>query len=88
MSYGDRQALLVKQWPNAIDEGDQFRITPFVSYAKNYTANFADLFKRLKPEDEGVVLKNPKLPLKACFKSDSNWGWQVKCRIPHKNYSF
>lgn len=87
-TFEARQVLLASLWPTATDEGDQFRVTPHVSYAKNFKSNFAELFTHLKPEDEGVVLKDPKGKLKACFKGDSNASWQVKSRIPTKNYGY
>jgi hypothetical protein len=47
-----------------------------------------DALEKLAPEDEGFVFKNPKAPLVACLTARANSGWQVKCRRPHKNYSF
>lgn len=52
--------------------------------AKNHSACFLELFSKLQNEDEGLVLKNPKGALSA----RDNSGWMVKCRRPHKNYSF
>lgn len=87
-TFEERQKLLIARWPNAVDEGDQFRINPYVSYAKNYTKDFAKLFTSLKPEDEGLVMKQPTAKMRACFKPDSNSAWQVKSRVPTKNYGF
>jgi len=87
-SFEDRQLLLKSQWEPIADEGDSTRIHDYISVANNFAGDFAKLFMTLKPEDEGLVLKNPKAVLKACMKQDANNAWQVKCRIPHKNYSF
>lgn len=87
-TFEERQLLLASQWEPIADEGDQTRVHDYVSIANNYTGDFAKLFTTLKPEDEGLVLKDPKATMKACMKADSNKGWQVKCRIPTKNYGF
>jgi hypothetical protein len=87
-TFEERQILLASQWEPTADEGDQMRMHDYVSIAKNYKADFAKLFTTLKPEDEGLVLKDPKSTLRACMKQDSNNKWQVKCRIPAANYSF
>lgn len=61
----------------------------FIWIAKNHTAGLTELFNRLDdPIDEGIVLKDPKSVLKPCGRKTSNSGWQVKCRVPHKNYGF
>lgn len=86
-SFEERQLVLQSRWEPIADEGDQTRVHDYVSVANNYTGDFAKLFTTLKPEDEGLVLKDPKAKLRACLKQDSNAG-QVKCRVPHKNYSF
>jgi len=66
-----------------------WEITPTLWLAKNYVNGFGDLFDRLdRPEHEGLVLKNPAGTLSMCLREGDNSGWQVKCRRPHKNYSF
>lgn len=47
--------------------------------------DFRKLYRKLdKPEDEGLVLKNPE----ARLTMKQNGRWQVKCRRRHKNYGF
>jgi len=87
-TFAERQAMLRQRWPNQVSEPDQLRVHEYVSLAKNYKAGFAKLFSRLKPEDEGLVLKDPNAKLEACVRQDANNSWQVKSRIPHANYSF
>jgi hypothetical protein len=87
-TFEERQLLLASQWEPIADEGDQTRVSDYVSIATNYTGDFVKLFSELKPEDEGLVLKNPKAVLKACMKQDSNNAWQIKCRIATTNYGF
>ena len=91
-TFAERQALLRERWLHLnagfAPERDQLRVHQYVSLAKNFKGGFGKLFDTLGPGDEGLVLKNPNAPLNACFKHDSNWGWQVKSRIPHKNYGF
>lgn len=60
----------------------------------NFNAEMAKIQKRSETlpdnqslEDEGLVLKNPKGKLQPCGKT-RNSTWMVKCRVPHKNYSF
>lgn len=86
-TFGERQSMLHSKFTGT-DEGDQVRIAPRITLAKCFDEGFADVFENLKDEDEGLVLKNPEAVLKPCFKLDSNSTWQVKCRIPMKNYSF
>jgi hypothetical protein len=63
-------------------------ITPNVWLAKTITSGFLKKFEAIEnPEDEGLVLKNPEAELEHCMKGANN-GWQVKCRKPHKNFSF
>lgn len=86
-TFAERQVMLHDKF-DGTDEGDQVRIAKRITLAKCFDEGFADRFANLKPEDEGLVLKNPNGILKPCFKIDSNASWQVKCRIPHRNYSF
>jgi len=69
-------------------QDDHFLLHQHVSLAKCFKSGFEKLYTNLKPEDEGLVLKDPKAKLLPCYRADSNWGWQVKCRIPQANYSF
>lgn len=57
--------------------------------ALNHEGDLGSLFDTLsKPEDEGIVIKNPNAFLEPCFRPSANEGWQIKCRRPHANYSF
>jgi hypothetical protein len=57
--------------------------------AKQFTEGFKAIYDSLdKPEDEGLVLKNPNSPLALCMKATSNSGGMLKARKAHKNYSF
>jgi hypothetical protein len=74
------------------------KITPNVSHhvvddytwvARNHTSGFAALFDGITDiADEGLVLKDPKVALKIGFRASANVAGLVKCRKPHKNYSF
>lgn len=86
-TFAERQQLLHDRFQGT-DEGDQIRIAPRITLAKCFDEGFAERFKHLKPEDEGLVLKDPTAVLEPCFKPMSNSQWQVKCRIAHRNYSF
>jgi hypothetical protein len=86
-TFAERQQLLNEEF-SGDDEGDQIRIDKRVTLAKCINTGFEERFAHLKPEDEGLVLKDPRATLARCSKMNSNAGWQAKCRIPHKNYSF
>ncbi len=70
------------------EEDDQYRVADRITLAKCFVSGFARLFDGLKKEDEGLVLKDPRAPLKPCLKPDSNRGWSVKARIATANFSF
>lgn len=86
----DRHKLLHEKLMtvDAKEEDDLYRLGVGFSIARNLTHGFASVFKKLKPEDEGLVLKNPAARLEPCFTETANRKWQVKSRIPHKNYGF
>lgn len=71
-------------------------LSPNVWLAKLINGNFKQTMRVVSneapeegaPENEGLVLKNPNAKLEPESRQASNGGWQVKCRIPHKNYSF
>lgn len=86
-TFAERQGILHDRFTGS-DEGDQVRIAKRITLAKCIDEDFEARFSYLKPEDEGLVLKDPNAKLKPCLKIDSNSGWQVKCRIAHSNYSF
>ena len=71
--------------PFATDETEDYYILdPNTWVAKNMTTGFVDRAKHLdRPEDEGLVFKNPK----SVF-SPHNKGWAVKYRKPTKNFGF
>lgn len=57
--------------------------------AKDMTANFKQFFDSLdKPEDEGLVFKDPKSVLAVCSRQKANVAWSLKSRRAHKNYGF
>jgi ATP-dependent DNA ligase len=89
-TYLERYRLLMELF-NPEDRGDEDHlvITPNLWVARNLIEGFRKLFNAIKcPWHEGTVLKNPMGKLGNCSKATTNSGWQVKCRVPHKNYSF
>lgn len=89
-TYATRyQALLELFKPKETGLQDHLMVTANLWVAKNLTKGFREAFESLEdPEDEGFVLKNPNSRLALCNREGSNSGWQVKCRVPHANYSF
>lgn len=91
-TFNERQAILRSLFP--AEGGGRLGARPvrgsngLLSVATNYFDGFRAVMAGLGAEDEGIVLKNPNAPLRACLTPDANAGWQVKCRKPHKNYSF
>ena len=66
-----------------------WELSPTLWLAKNFHGDFRTIFdKMVRPEQEGLVLKNPNAPLTTCLRQTDNSAWQVKVRRPHKNYSF
>jgi frataxin-like iron-binding protein CyaY len=82
MTFKDRRALLMKLFPNAVIDvsGNHYVVDANTWIAKAHTKGFVKLFDSLtKPEDEGLVIKNPNAPLMACGRPDANAAWQFKC---------
>ncbi len=84
----ERLSLLEETLGTGTFEKDKHRVHEHVARAHSFKDGFNEIFTHLAPEDEGVVLKNPKALLSMCSKETSNNDWQVKSRIPHKNYGF
>lgn len=86
--FVDRQETLQNQWTGD-DEPHFTRVDKNVVVAKNFVGGQRKLFASLEnPEDEGLVLKNPKGVLSPCFRPHANDGWMIKVRKPHMNYGF
>ena len=86
-TFAERQGLL-SDLEILEDCDDQYRLDDRIYLAKCFNENFAQRYDHLKPEDEGLVLKDPDAKLRLAFKEGSNSEWQAKCRITHKNYSY
>jgi len=82
--YYERYKQLVELFEDYVtDETNHYYILNDNTWiAKNQTKGFKALFKSLdNAEDEGLVIKNLKATCQSRLAS-------VKCRKPHKNYSF
>lgn len=86
-TFAERQEILHSQWKGE-DEGDQIRVSEYVSIAKTFLKDFKKLWGGLKAEDEGLVFKHMDIPMARCIKASSNTSWQLKIRRPATNYSF
>lgn len=86
-TYAERQTFLHGLWDiqrpghfyNVVDD----RLWVANCITKGFAQEFASLNR---PEEEGLVFKNPKACLEPCYRQTSNSGWQTKCRRPTKNY--
>lgn len=89
-TFEERQEILADLFPKHRSETESHRVIDDHTWvAKLLRGNFEEIFNRLhRPEDEGLVLKNPKGKLELCSRESTNTLWQVKCRRPHKNFSF
>ena len=89
-TFAQRQTLLQEIFKGKLKEGnaDHWVIEDKIWLAKPLK-DFKKTWEGLvHTEDEGIVLKDPNAKLKLCNKPNSNVGWQLKCRRPHKNYGF
>lgn len=85
--YQTRFALLHSLWPKLHETPHYDAVDTRLWIATAYTSGFRVLFDSLVyPEDEGVVLKNPKAPLDPCVRELSNTKWNLKCRKPTANF--
>ena len=87
-NFNDRQDILYNLFPIYKETEDELHLLNTITIAKCHTSGFSDIFSRLGPRDEGLVIKDPNGRLSPCFRDKQNGGWQVKARIPTKNYSF
>jgi hypothetical protein len=66
-----------------------FIVSPHLWIPVEYDEGFTALFNGLtSDEDEGIVMKDPKQKLAFPMRQKANVAGQVKCRKPHKNFSF
>lgn len=96
-TFTERQEILRGLF-DARDEGDasHYVVNPNVWIARTITEDLVSVMEVVNaqapadgaPENEGLVLKNPKARLEPMSRKTSNTGWQVKCRITHANYVF
>ena len=94
-SFGDRQQMLMNDLVHEDSEEarDHYILASkgkqgTIVLAKTFLEGYADIFNNLEAEDEGLVLKRWDAKLEAPITQKSNNSWQVKCRKPHRNYSF
>jgi len=90
-TFAERQKLLDKLYGEGKDYDDfTTYISPSVYRAKNFTANFGELWKKVTSVEmyEGFVLKRPTGILENGLREANNTGWMVKIRKPTKNYSY
>lgn len=91
MTQQDRQDLLLDLLltEDADEQDHQYVVSPTLWLTMEYDRGFDALYDGLTAEeDEGLVLKDPTTKLSLCTNPKSNIGGQVKCRKPHKNYTF
>jgi hypothetical protein len=92
VTFEDRQKILEAHMIPIAEAPTHFicDVEGKVWFAKCFKGNFKDLFWGIKDIniDEGLVLKDPKAKLIACYKASSNSSWQVKVRHASKKYLF
>lgn len=98
-TFAERQEILqnLMLMGNEAETDTHWIVDPNVWLAKCFDKGFKTFFQKISeaakasddaPSNEGLVLKNPHAPLALPFKQTANSGWQVKCRVPHKNFGF
>lgn len=88
-TYESRYEMLLEVFGHLIGEmsSHYYTLDANTWLAKNHKPgeDYKKLFESLsRPEEEGLVLKNPK----GVLHPSNNNGWTVKCRRPFKNASF
>lgn len=90
VSYSDRQDRLFGLF-------DEFEAEEYSHYvfdqttwvAKSFVSGFDALYDELSnPDDEGLVVKDPRSVLAPCSRASSNQQWSRKCRRSTKNYPY
>lgn len=89
-TYAQRQIRLRRLFPDIQGETvSHYIINENTWLAKNVQQGFAAFFDSLdRPEDEGIVLKDPGSVLAICSREKANVTWSVKSRRQHKNFGF
>lgn len=90
-TFAERQELLAELFPETTPsiDGHYSIIDQYTWLATNHKRGFRKLFDSLtRPDDEGLVLKNPAAKLTLCSSENANSSWQWKCRKTHKNYKY
>ncbi len=94
--FGERYKLLEKisgkpKTPVRLDGIEVARkIAPLLWLAPLLKGDWKKLFKKASalPEIEGLVLKDPKAPLRRALKPELNARWQIRVRKPRIDYLF
>ncbi len=74
---------------DAVEHDSHYEISRHLWLPVEYDEGFTNLFNSLTaPEHEGIVLKDPRQKLAICSRKGSNTSGSIKCRRPHKNFSF
>jgi hypothetical protein len=85
--YQRLQSLFFKGTEPKQGEQSHWVLDDHTWFARNIRKDFRQVFDGLtKPEDEGLVLKNPQGILS--LKESENARWAVKSRKPHANFGF
>jgi len=90
-TFRERQKIISSLFKTSIQEThSHYVVHPNLWVAKNYeNVNFKELFDALdKPEDEGLVIKNPDAKLALGNNKSANSKWMVKIRRATKNYGY
>lgn len=94
-TFEDRSKFLASILPHEdTGEASHFVVTPNILLAKSITSNLSEAFGNIlsagNKAHEGLVIKNPTVPLDLLFRTSNNQGWQLKTRVPnnHGHISF
>lgn len=88
-TWSERMQLLKDMFKPTQSRYDAYELDERLLLSRTIETNLKKYWDDLQaPEDEGLVLKDPRAVLKTCDKIDSNSHWQIKCRRPAANYSY
>lgn len=90
-TFAEREKILKERFEPYIgaESESHWLANEDVWLAKTKLGSLSHIFKGMhRPEDEGLVLKDPKGKLRDCEREKTNGHWQVKVRHPRTNFSW
>lgn len=90
-TFREREKILQERFEPYVEaeRESHWLATEDVWLAKTHRIGLEQIFRSMdKPEDEGLVLKDPEGKLRDCEREKTNDHWQVKVRHPKANFAW